>query len=197
MLVSGRGVTWQGALRVAVLPPRRCPADDGRARNVGGSMTGSAVPRRTHRRGFVAVASCSSSSRSSPRWHPSRAPRQGPSVPAAGVGTKAALNSPECDKSDGRLAYPYQHRAPCTRAAEEGREQRRRDQPGRHEGHHQDRLARRHARSAGHGARTMPGGSAPVEPRDEPTGVHRGLVPRLAGRCSTTASTCGAASSSS
>jgi hypothetical protein len=40
--------------------------------------------------------------------------KEGPSVPAAGVGTAAALNSAACDKSDGRLAVPYQHRAPCT-----------------------------------------------------------------------------------
>jgi hypothetical protein len=44
----------------------------------------------------------------------------GPTVPAAGVGTKAALNSPQCDSSDGRLAYPYQQRAPCTRPLKKG-----------------------------------------------------------------------------
>src|SRR6478672_3294912 len=46
-------------------------------------------------------------------------PRVGPTVPAAGVGTKAALDSPNCD-TDGKLAYPYQQRAPCTRPLKEG-----------------------------------------------------------------------------
>ena len=46
--------------------------------------------------------------------------KEGPFVPASGAGTKAALNSPECDKSDGRLAYPYQQRAPCTRPMKKG-----------------------------------------------------------------------------
>jgi hypothetical protein len=44
----------------------------------------------------------------------------GPTVPAAGVGTQAALNSPTCDKSDGKLAYPYQQRAPCVRPMKKG-----------------------------------------------------------------------------
>lgn len=47
------------------------------------------------------------------------APQVGPAVPAAGVGTKAALDSPNCGP-DGRLAYPYQQRAPCTRPLREG-----------------------------------------------------------------------------
>jgi hypothetical protein len=45
--------------------------------------------------------------------------KTGPPVPAAGVGSKAALNSPECG-DDGRLAYPYQQRAPCTRPFKDG-----------------------------------------------------------------------------
>ena len=36
-----------------------------------------------------------------------------PAVPAAGVGTKAALESPQCG-DDGKLAYPYPQRLPCT-----------------------------------------------------------------------------------
>ena len=45
--------------------------------------------------------------------------RVGPTVPAAGVGTEAALESPNCGP-DGKLAYPYQQRAPCTRPLKEG-----------------------------------------------------------------------------
>jgi len=46
-------------------------------------------------------------------------PQPGPEVPAAGVGTKAALDSPNCGP-DGLLAYPYQQRAPCTRPLKQG-----------------------------------------------------------------------------
>ena len=45
--------------------------------------------------------------------------RVGPVVPAAGVGTEAALESPNCGP-DGKLAYPYQQRAPCTRPLKDG-----------------------------------------------------------------------------
>ena len=44
----------------------------------------------------------------------------GPTVKAAGVGTKEALESPNCDESDGKLAYPYQQRAPCVRPFKQG-----------------------------------------------------------------------------
>lgn len=40
-------------------------------------------------------------------------------VPAAGVGTKAALESPQCG-TDGFLAVPYPTRAPCTRPFRQG-----------------------------------------------------------------------------
>jgi hypothetical protein len=43
----------------------------------------------------------------------------GPSVPAAGVGTKAALDSPQCG-DDGTLAIPYPTRHPCTRPLKKG-----------------------------------------------------------------------------
>jgi hypothetical protein len=43
----------------------------------------------------------------------------GPFVPTAGVGSKAALDSPNCGP-DGKLAYPYQQRAPCTRPLKKG-----------------------------------------------------------------------------
>jgi hypothetical protein len=46
-------------------------------------------------------------------------PQVGPVVAAAGVGTKAALDSPKCGP-DGKLAYPYQQRAPCTRPLKDG-----------------------------------------------------------------------------
>src|SRR5207237_3436028 len=46
-------------------------------------------------------------------------PSHGPFVAAAGVGTAAALHSPNCGP-DGKLAYPYQQRAPCTRLLKAG-----------------------------------------------------------------------------
>ncbi len=46
-------------------------------------------------------------------------PQVGPEVAAAGVGTKAALESANCGP-DGKLAYPYQQRAPCTRPLKPG-----------------------------------------------------------------------------
>jgi hypothetical protein len=46
-------------------------------------------------------------------------PQPGPPVAAAGVGTKAALESEQCGP-DGKLAYPYQQRAPCTRPLKPG-----------------------------------------------------------------------------
>jgi hypothetical protein len=46
-------------------------------------------------------------------------PKPGPQVPAAGIGTKAALESENCGP-DGKLAYPYQQRAPCTRPLKPG-----------------------------------------------------------------------------
>ena len=42
-----------------------------------------------------------------------------PAVPAAGVGTEAALHSPQCGP-DGKLAYPYPQRLPCTRPLKKG-----------------------------------------------------------------------------
>ena len=76
-------------------------------------MTGSAAPRRAHRPGFVAIVLLVAIALVAAMASVAGA-KEGPSVPAAGVGTKAALDSPQCDKSDGRLAYPYQQRAPCT-----------------------------------------------------------------------------------
>ena len=42
-----------------------------------------------------------------------------PPVPAAGVGTKAALESEQCG-DDGKLAYPYPQRLPCTAPLKQG-----------------------------------------------------------------------------
>ena len=42
-----------------------------------------------------------------------------PAVPAAGVGTSAALHSPQCGP-DGKLAYPYPQRLPCTAPLKKG-----------------------------------------------------------------------------
>ena len=42
-----------------------------------------------------------------------------PAVPAAGVGTEAALHSPQCGP-DGKLAYPYPQRLPCTAPLKKG-----------------------------------------------------------------------------
>src|SRR5262245_22889527 len=46
-------------------------------------------------------------------------PQTGPEGAAAGVGTKAARGSPNCGP-DGKHAYPYQQRAPCTRHLKKG-----------------------------------------------------------------------------
>jgi hypothetical protein len=77
-----------------------------------------AVPRRTRRRGFVAIFLVVVTALVAAVTNVAGA-KTGPPVPAAGVGTKAALNSPECG-DDGRLAYPYQQRAPCTRPFKDG-----------------------------------------------------------------------------
>ena len=45
--------------------------------------------------------------------------KEGPPVKAAGMGTKAALESENCG-DDGLLAYPYQQRAPCVRPLKKG-----------------------------------------------------------------------------
>ena len=83
------------------------------------------------------------------------------SVAAAGVGTKAALNSPQCG-DDGRLAYPYQQRAPCTRPLKKGESNGGATSQGVTDktikvvlflGNHQQQDQ----------ARNMPGGSAPVD----------------------------------
>ena len=77
------------------------------------------------------------------------------------MGSKAALNSPQCDKSDGRLAYPYQQRAPCTAPLKAGASNGGATSPGVTKdtikvvlllGTHDQQDT----------ARTMPGGSAPV-----------------------------------
>jgi hypothetical protein len=83
------------------------------------------------------------------------------SIPAAGVGSKAALNSPQCG-DDGRLAYPYQQRAPCTRPLKKGESNGGATSSGvtaktikvvLFVGNHQQQDQ----------ARNMPGGSAPVD----------------------------------
>ena len=194
--VGAEEVTWQRSPGVALLPRTRCPADDRRARNPGGSMTGSVVPRRPRRRGLVAVAllhrpraGCRDGVR---RGREGRAVRS----PRSGVGTKAALNSPECDKSDGRLAYPYQQRAPCTRPMKKGESNGGATVDGRHQGHDQDRLVRRLPRAAGHRRGTCPAArrrstTRRTSPRTSKTRTRTGR------RCSTTATTSGVASSSS
>ncbi|HXY92484.1 MAG TPA: hypothetical protein VEP49_08420 [Acidimicrobiia bacterium] len=81
-------------------------------------MSELAVRRRTRRRGrggvllaivVALVAAMTSVAGAKP----------GPTVPAAGVGTAAALHSANCGP-DGKLAYPYQQRAPCTRPLAKG-----------------------------------------------------------------------------
>jgi hypothetical protein len=124
-------------------------------------MTGSAAPRRAHRRGFVAIVLLIAFALVAAMSSVAGA-KEGPFVPASGAGTKSALNSPECDKSDGRLAYPYQQRAPCTRPMKSGESNGGATTMGVTKdkikivlllGTHEQQDA----------ARNMPGGSAPVD----------------------------------
>ena len=111
-----------------------------------------------------------------------------PAVPAAGVGTKAALESPQCG-DDGKLAYPYPQRVPCTAPLKNGSEQRRRDDDGRHQGLDQDRAVPR-VRTQQQDADAQPTRLVGADrPCHEPARVLRGLVPRLAGGARRTAST--------
>ena len=100
---------------------------------------------------------------------------------AAGAGRrrrdgKAAKNSPQCGP-DGRLAYPYQQRAPCTRPLKKGESNGGATTMGVTEEDDQDRARSSATTISRTTARTMPGGSAPVDHATEPAGVHRGLVP--------------------
>ena len=61
---------------------------------------------------------------------------------AAGVGTKAALKSPLCDPTTGKIKIPSHLASACTKAFKKGDRQRRRDVPGRHQGHGQGRGVR-------------------------------------------------------
>jgi hypothetical protein len=83
-------------------------------------MRDSSVPRRTRRRGFVAVFLVLTTALVAAMANVASAKlSHGPFVPAAGVGSKAALESENCGP-DGKLAYPYQQRAPCTRPLKQG-----------------------------------------------------------------------------
>ena len=87
---------------------------------MGGSMGVLVRSRRTHRAAVLAVVmlvvvalvTAMASVAGAKLSH-------GPFVAAAGVGTKEALNSENCGP-DGKLAYPYQQRAPCTRLLKKG-----------------------------------------------------------------------------
>src|SRR6476646_6501745 len=79
-----------------------------------------ATRRRTHRRGLVGVVLLIAIALVAAMASVAGAvPAPGPSVPSAGVGTAAAKDSPNCGP-DGKLAYPYQQRAPCTRPLKKG-----------------------------------------------------------------------------
>ena len=174
-------VTWQSALARCTIGRRRRPADDGRARNTGGLHDRSGCTSTYPSPGFRRHCPARSSSRSSPRWHPSPARRTGPSVPAAGVGTKAALNSPQCDNptagSRTRTSSARRALAPLKKGESNG--------GATVDGRHRRTPSRSSCSSAPTSSRTpranQPGGSAPVDHATGPTGVHRGLVPRLAG----------------
>ncbi len=78
-----------------------------------------AVPRRTRRARAAVLVLVTIALVTAMTSVASAKPQVGPPVPAAGVGTKAAENSPDCGP-DGHLAYPYQQRAPCTRPLKKG-----------------------------------------------------------------------------
>jgi hypothetical protein len=122
-------------------------------------MVDLATPRR-HRRGFLAVALVIVFALVAAMASVAGA-KPAPTVPAAGVGTAAAKNSPQCGP-DGRLAYPYQQRAPCTRPLKKGESNGGATTMGVTAktvkvvlflGNHSQQDT----------ARTMPGGSAPVD----------------------------------
>src|SRR5262245_44931463 len=128
----------------------------------GGVMRHLAASRGRRRHSFVALILCIVAALVAAMSSIAGAlPKPGPSVPAAGVGTKAAMNSPE-GGDDGRLAYPYQQRAPCTRPFKQGENNGGATSIGvtaksikvvLFVGNHQQQDT----------ARTQPGGSAPVD----------------------------------
>jgi hypothetical protein len=83
-------------------------------------MRASTAPRCTHRRvllGIVLLIAIAPALAISS--FASAQVKVGPAIPAAGVGTDAAKNSPQCGP-DGKLAYPYPGQAPCTRPLKKG-----------------------------------------------------------------------------
>ncbi len=83
-------------------------------------MTPSTSARRAHRRvSFLIVVLLVTAIALSWSSLATAQVKVGPSVPAAGVGTAAARNSPNCGP-DGKLAYAYSVRPPCTRPLEKG-----------------------------------------------------------------------------
>ena len=80
-------------------------------------MTSSTTPRRAHHQGVLVIVVLIATALASSSVAGAQV-KVGPSVPAAGVGTAAAKNSPNCGP-DGMLAYPYRA-APVHASAEEG-----------------------------------------------------------------------------
>ena len=169
------GVTWQAVENSQLWGVAR---PSGRGRDLGGSsMDVRAVPRRTRRVRAACVVLVAIALVTAMASVAGAKPRR-----TAGPGRGRRARRPRRTRRDcgpdGQLAYPYQQRAPCTSPAEEGREQRRRDDHGRHEGHDQGRAVPRHPRPAAADvdrARSV----APEGPRDRPDRLRRGHVPRL------------------
>ena len=82
-------------------------------------MSNRATRRRTRRGGFGIVLLIAIALVAAMASVAGAVPQPGPSVPSAGVGSAAAKDSPNCGP-DGKLAYPYQQRAPCTRPLKKG-----------------------------------------------------------------------------
>ena len=131
------------------------------------------------------------------RWPWAWSPRSGAAAAGAkvnndiGLGSSAALNQPNCDKTTGRWKVQYYAIGPCTRPFERERGQRRRHRAGRHQGLD----PRRRADPAGRG---RPVGAErwhqePGDGRERPQ-RERGLRRRRAPARALT--TCGAARSS-
>ena len=162
-------------------------------------MSDRATRRRTHRRGLRRHRRCSSPIALVAAMAFGRG-RAGPEARAGGPVRR--VSAPRRRRTrrncgpDGKLAYPYPQRAPVHPSAEEGREQRRRDVDGRHEGHDQDRAVPRHARRSRTRSEPRPAVGTADRPCDGPAGVLRGLVPRLERGARAQLQHCGAASSS-
>ena len=143
-------------------------------------MRASTTPRRPHRRGLLAIALLIATRFALGVSSVAGAQvKVGPSIPAAGVGTAAARNSPNCGP-DGTLAYPFPARPPCTRPLKKGESNGGATTMGVTAKTIKIVLVARQQRATGRDSDDL----HPVRPIDRATGqarVHRSGVSRLGG----------------